>query len=176
MLIRLTSADILVGSTIYSADTVLDVDNTRAASLIASGAAITLETVNQDVDDVTASTHKFGALLALAAAAVTLDLTSLAAAGASRAGTSTNFTAVHTLVLHNFGTTTMVLTVGNAAATQFADFLGAATSTIKIPAGGKLVLRNPLPAGWLTASKNNLKLDPGADTFKAGIAIGGIGV
>jgi hypothetical protein len=176
MLIRTTSANVSVGTTVYPADTVLNVDDERGRQLIAEGSAITLETVSKDVDDVAASTHKFGCLLALAGAAVTLDLTSLAAAGASRDGTSTNFTAIHTLILHNFGTTTMVLTVGNAAATQFADWLGAVTHTVKIVAGGKLAIQNPLAAGYVTASKNNLKLDPGADTFKVGLAIGGIGV
>jgi hypothetical protein len=175
MLIRIITANTTVAGITYPADTVLNADDTRAAELIEDGVATSLEAVSKDVDDIAASTHKFGCLVALAGAAVTLDLTSLASAGASRAGTSTNFSAWHTLILHNFGTTTMTLTVGNAASQQAADWLGAATSKVIIPAGGKLVIQNPLSAGYTTASKNNLKLDPGSDTFKAGVAIGGIG-
>jgi hypothetical protein len=175
-LIRIITAETLVGTTVYPADTVLSVDDTRAAGLIAEGVAVSLEAVAiKDVDDLTVSTHKFGCLLALAAAAQTLDLTSLAAAGASRASTSTNFTAVHSVIIKNFGTGTMVLIVGNAAGTQFADWLGGATQTLKIPAGGEIVLRNSTAGGWTTSSKNNLKFDPGADTFKVGVVIGGIG-
>lgn len=174
-LIRITSDNTTVSGTTYPADTVLNVDDERARQLIAEGVAITLETVSEDLDDVAASTAKFGCLVALAGAATTLDLTSLGAAGASRAGGVTNFSAVHTLVLHNFGTGTMVLTVGAAAANPFtANFLGGTGPTVKVPAGGKIVFRNPAAAGWATSSANNLKLDPGADTFKVGVAIGGV--
>lgn len=175
-LIRTTSDNVVVSGTVYPADTVLNADDTLAAKLIAQGLTVSLESACLDVDDVASSTKKFGCLLALAAAAQTLDMTSLASAGASRASTSTNFSAAHTLQITNFGTGTNVLTVGAAAANAFLGPFGGTTPTYTIPAGATLILRCPQAAGWtIDGTHKNLKFDPGADTFKAGFVLGGIG-
>lgn len=64
-------------------------------------------------------------------------------------GESITFTAVKAMIVKNNGTT--ALTIGNAAATQFATFVGAAAHTILVPAGGVLVLTAP-SAGFPVAA------------------------
>lgn len=174
-LIRILSDGVIIDGTVYASGNVVNADDNRATKLISAGVAESIEADSWDVDTVTESTHKWGARLALAGAAQTLDLTSLAAAGAARAGSSTNFSAIHSIVIRNLGTGTQTITVGAAASNQFDGFFGGSTHTLKIPAGGSIALRTKVAAGLTTSSKNNLKLDPGADTFAATIAIAGIG-
>ncbi len=175
-LIRTIAAGAVISGTVYPADTVVNCDDYLAAKLIAAGTAVSIESASFDVDDVAASTKKFGCLLALAAAAQTLDLTSLASAGASRDSTSTNFSAIHTIQITNFGTGTNVVTFGNAASNQFVGPFGAAANTYAIPAGTTVTFRTNAAAGWTVDSTHkNIKFDPGSDTFKVGVVLGGIG-
>lgn len=175
-LIRLLEDNVLVSGTVYASGSVLACDDNRAAELIAQGAAASLEPLSGvKVDSLATSTGKFGARLALAAAAQTLDMTSLGAAGAARAG-DTNFSAIHCINIKNLGTGTNVITVGAAASNPFVGFFGGTTPTIKVMAGCEVSLRTQVAAGITTTSAVNLKLDPGADTFGATIAIGGVKV
>jgi hypothetical protein len=174
-LIRTLIDNVSIGAKCYPINTVIDCDNARAYHLVGvDGAAEFIETDSYGVDNLAAATDKFGTVLALAAAAVTLDLTSLAAAGSSRDGSTTNFADVHSLIIRNCGTGTNTVTVGAAASTAFDYFFGGTTPTLKIPAGCAVALRTAVAAGLSTASKNNIKLDPGADTFKVTVAVSGI--
>lgn len=56
-------------------------------------------------------------------------------------GESVTFTKLKAIIVKNKGTTD--LTIGNAASNQFASFLGGATQTLIVPAGGILVLTAP---------------------------------
>ncbi len=169
-LIRVLKAGVPIAGTIYGIGDIVNADDNRAKRLIKLLAAESIESFSYDVDE-TGGANKWGARLALAGAALTLDLNSLGAAGVARAGGVTNFSSVRSIVIRNLGTGSNVIIVGGAAATQFADWLGGATQTIRVYAGGKLVIH--APAGLTTSSKKDLKLDPGADTFAATIAICG---
>lgn len=61
-------------------------------------------------------------------------------------GESVTFTKLKAMIVQNKGTTD--LTIGNAASNQFASFLGGATQTLVVPAGGVLVLTAPGANGF----------------------------
>jgi hypothetical protein len=65
-------------------------------------------------------------------------------------GESVTFTKIKVMVIVNKGTTD--LTIGNAAANQWATWLGAVAHTITVPAGGALVLTNPGAGFAVTAA------------------------
>ena len=58
------------------------------------------------------------------------------------------------------GTACSSITVGNAAATQFVGFFGAATHTLTIPNGGQFAIADPGATGWLctNGSLDNFKV------------------
>lgn len=64
------------------------------------------------------------------------------------------------MVFYNRSTTTAeIVTIGNAASNQFADWLGGATNTIKLGPGGLFVLTDPLTGlSCAGGSKDQLKL------------------
>ncbi len=174
-LIKTSTAGVLIGTTVHPDGAVVLADDVRAAELVARGVAVMLERFTVDADDVAQSTHKFGARITLAAAPITVDLTSLGSLGASRAGHA-NFSAVHTVLICNVSSAAGdVLTVGNAADNQFDHFFGAADEVAKVRGLTELVWRTRMAAGVTTANKYKLKLDPGAATFDVLFCVAGIG-
>ncbi len=175
-LIRTTLASFSTTGLAAPVESVLLGDDATAADMIRRGIAATLEAFSYLLMGNAASTKKFAARLALAGTPQTLDLTSLAAAGAVRDGTSTNFSVAHTLMYWNLGSGTKTLTVGAAGSNPFTGPLGGSSPTIAVSAGMLVVLQNPLAAGWaIDGTHKALKFDPGADTFDAIFALAGIG-
>lgn len=173
-LLRFLKDDVTVGAATFKTGDVALVDDTRFADLVKAGAAASMDS-SVAGSDAAQAVKQFGCRVALAGATQTLNLTSLAAAGAARAGDATNFTAVHTLIIENLGTGAVTLSVGNAGSNPFDHFFTGTTPRLVIPAGTRVELRTKAAAGLTTTSKNNLMLDPGASTFDALVSVKGIG-
>lgn len=108
--------------------------------------------------------------ITLAAAAQTLDL-----AGALTSkldGTTVTFVEVVAIYIFNRATASgYTLTVGNATA-PVTTIVGASAHTIKVGAGGELLLTSPIDGFGVTATTaDGLKLDPGANTFDVDVII-----
>jgi hypothetical protein len=108
--------------------------------------------------------------LALAGSASTFDLNAT-----SGGFGDTSLANVKGWAIFNEATNTAhVLTVGNAAATQFPFNVDAGTDTFTVPAGGAVIYAAPLAAdGISTSSANNVKFDPGANTFNVTFVVFG---
>ncbi len=95
-----------------------------------------------------------------ASASETLNLNSLT----DPVGSSINFATVKFIKIRADKANTNNVVVGNAGSTPFLGPLGGTTPTVTIPPGGVALFTAP-PAGWTTASANNLKVaNSGAGT------------
>lgn len=104
-----------------------------------------------------------------AAAADTYTLSALTDA----VGRTVAFAKIRLLMIVNLST--FPLTVGNAGTHPWAAPFDAATDTVKVPAGGCLLLVAPDSSGLAVASgtSDQLKIDPGANTVEYQITIFG---
>lgn len=88
-------------------------------------------------------------------------------------GVTATFVKVKVLVMHNKSTTsTENLTIGGAAANQFATWVGNSSDKLVIGPDGLLLLWNPIDGYTVTADTGDkLKIDAGSDTITYDIAI-----
>lgn len=114
-----------------------------------------------------AATKAWSKAMQLAATPTTLDLTSLDGSYGD-----TSFSKVFVLSVANLTSTSgYIVTVGAAASQAFTGPLGGTAPTIAVAPSMTQTLATTATAGWTTSSKNNLKLDPGANTVNVVVSI-----
>jgi hypothetical protein len=120
---------------------------------------------------------KYSKTLTLAAAALTIDLTTLL----DVAGNVVNFAKIKTILIYNKSQTTDLL-VGNAASNPWVGFCSSGVATITVGRStlankGVFALVAPGLAGLpVSGTSKAIKLDPGAATFDIDIEITGTSV